>query len=90
MSRTYYPVEKGVPIPAAGKPFRVRRRGNRRYPWHLMEPGDSFFVPCKKEEARLIQSGMHSGAKGARLTVTTRKLPGGIRCWRLPEETSND
>jgi len=66
---TQFLIERGVPIPEC-----KRGRGPQRvYPYHLMQIGDSFFVPNKKTIGVSIP-----GKK-----FTSRAVDGGVRVWRI-------
>lgn len=62
-------IDKGVPIP----PLLPQR-----FPFHLMEIGDSFYVPGRA----LKGNSLYRGAARQGIRVTCRKVAGGIRCWR--------
>jgi hypothetical protein len=73
-------IEKGVPLPA-------NRRYNRKYPWRLMEVGDSFLVPCSQDELELVQCSVTScrawAAKVTGFKFTTSRTCLGLRVWRV-------
>jgi hypothetical protein len=73
-------VEEGVPIPEAAQ------RGTL-YPWEDMKIGSSFFIPGdpakvfnKVTTAANRRKSLHPGEN-----YTTRKVEGGVRCWRIEE-----
>lgn len=71
-----YKIESGVPMPE-----RVIRK---KYPYEQLEVGQSFFVPCKKDAAKMKQISIGSTAarhKPKRFTVSVVK--DGVRCWRI-------
>ena len=81
-------VEKGVPIP----PRRWRgggpRGGDPKYPWPLMEVGDSFFIPThSRDEAILMNLKIGSSAttymRKHGVKFTARSLDDGVRYWRV-------
>lgn len=69
-------VDKGIPAPERenGRPCK--------YPWRLMNVGDSFFVPGNA-------SGLHSTAKHCGIGIVTRveTVNGekGVRVWRIAD-----
>jgi hypothetical protein len=70
-------IEKNIPLP-----------GNHKYPWDKMNVGDSFFVPTEngKSESQHVQNvsgAAHKAAKKNGWKMTTRKVAGGARVWRL-------
>ncbi len=64
-------IDKGIPIPPPV--------ADRKYPLRTMEIGDSFFVLA----ADIHKTGLYNGARRAGIRVTVRKVPGGLRCWRV-------
>ena len=72
-----FEIDKGVEIPAK----RARRRN---YPFREMEVGDSFFVPTDKPAnvsasiCGCVRSSRYPGKR-----FTSRKVEGGVRCWRI-------
>jgi hypothetical protein len=72
-----FAIEKDVPVAAEA-------RGAPVYPFAAMEPGDSFLVP--DDSGRAPNTVRRSaGAWGTRhgMKMTVRKVPGGLRVWRL-------
>lgn len=69
-----YKIEKGVPIPKLHKGSRPYK-----YPFGVMEVGDSFaFTP--EEEAKVrAAAGNQTRSHGTRYTVSVSHL----RCWRI-------
>lgn len=71
-------IDYDVPIPSDG-----RHTGSRRslYPFDDMEVGDSFFRkgPYDRMQANIL--GCASRRKPKKFT--TRRVTGGIRCWRI-------
>lgn len=71
-------IDKDVPMPKA--------KAKLKYPFNEMNVGDSFEVPCTKEESKAMQiklassSGMYGRKYGAKFT--TRQSENGIRIWR--------
>lgn len=71
-----YEVEKNVPIP--------ERSGGRipKYPWNEMDIGDSFLV-----EDLTAYNALMSGAGQRKIrngeVYTIRKVPEGVRVWRI-------
>ena len=76
-------IENGVPMPPP------RTRANL-YPFLDMMPSQSFLVPCKPDEQKRLASRLSSAAwsfslkesKG-KFKFVTRRVEGGVRCWRL-------
>ena len=72
-------IEKNIPI--------KQRVKNSRYPFDIMELGDSFFVPVGNEHrtaavgARLRTCAYAHGKR--RGMFSFRKVDGGLRCWRV-------
>lgn len=71
----YYPVEKGIPI-LAGR--------LRTYPFHIMKPGDSFFVPARKYTV-LWQSVNKANRDAGKQFYFTR-VGDGYRCWCVEKQ----
>jgi hypothetical protein len=83
-------IDKGVPIPSAGRGSGAPRM----YPWHEMEPGDSFFVPGAKRDYNDKRPGVDRqfgiaigkklipGSKWATRAVTENGI-NGVRVWRV-------
>ena len=67
-----YKIEKNIPEPA--------RTDNSKYPFLIMEIGDSFFHPgeSQKLSGAANQCFRRTGRK-----FTVRKVVGGARCWRI-------
>ena len=80
-------IDKGVKIPPEGE-------SRMRYPFKLMKPGDSFFIPVTSEcvNTRKLRAAVSSAAlrylrkKHAKFTIRTVNEDGhtGVRCWMLP------
>ena len=73
-----FPVESGVPMP--------KEKGRYcKYPWRVMEVGDSFFVPgapdldLKLHRVRALVSYQHSKHPEY---FEVRVVDGGVRVWR--------
>jgi hypothetical protein len=67
-------IDKGVPLPPD-------MRGSGKYPWRIMEPGDSFFVPgadARKFSAQVTRMKEVTGRD-----FTSRPVEGGVRVWRV-------
>ena len=71
-------IEAGVPMPGDGR---------RRYPFHEMEVGDSFFVPHADKSGRDLSTRVSNAAvKWGKIhdcKFTIRQVDGGARCWRV-------
>jgi len=74
-----YPIEKNIPIPIGG--LKV----STEYPLSEMEEGDSFFVPSEPERSKKIQQSIMTYVHRNMFAkkFTTRRIPGGIRIWRV-------
>lgn len=74
-------IEKGIPLPTPS-------RGNgpsSKYPWGLMEIGDSFFVAVTEKTKRgKVQSRLGQVGRGGQfgIKVATRQVDNGVRVWR--------
>lgn len=68
-------IEKGIPIPP-----RPSGEANAKYPWRIMEIGDSFFIATTTPN----QFYARASEKGRRYSrcFTCRKVDGGVRIWR--------
>ena len=72
-------VQKDVPLP----PCKPRGRNGHsvpRYPWNMMQVGDSFLFPLH------IGRGGHAAAANASTEYrkfVCRKVDDGYRCWRI-------
>jgi hypothetical protein len=62
-------IEKGIPLP----PQKFGRGAPRKYPFHVMQVGDSVYVPGTK---------CPSPGACAKGKFATRKVDGGYRVWR--------
>ena len=70
-------VEKGVPLPP-------EKRGRpTRYPWDEMNVGDSFLYSKRHAMSRHASSAASSAGRSRGWTFTTRKVPEGVRIWRI-------
>jgi hypothetical protein len=68
-------IEKGVPLNGDAR---------CRYPWREMEVGDSFFVAAKNPQAaQAVQVSICGSAARQDGKYTTRRVDGGVRCWRV-------
>lgn len=68
-------IEKNVPIPKV----------TRRYPFSLMEVGDSVYIPCEANEAAKQVSQRITGSMSMLRPrkFTRRSDVGGVRVWRV-------
>lgn len=77
-----YEIEKNVPIPP-----EARRTRQSKYPLRSMAAGDSFMIPlpvdAPKESYARAQQSVQSYASRWKIKVTTRKVEGGVRVWRM-------
>ena len=68
-----YKIEDGVPIPAL-------RTAQAKYPWRLLEVGQSFFVPDKT--GRQLSTACVAARKSTGFQFAVRTVDGGCRIWR--------
>lgn len=71
-------IEKDIPLPvsrAVGRP-----RGSK-YPVVHMQVGDSFVVPGRSQKQ--VSAAVRTEAKKHGVKLSTRKLDGGVRVWRV-------
>lgn len=68
-------IDKGIdiPNPQKGRPGK--------YPWKLLEPGDSFVIKSKR--AKNYRGGVYAHALRYGIKVKTRLEKGGVRVWRV-------
>lgn len=74
-------VEANIPIPVGDN------RGIRKYPWRLMNIGDSFLVLAdegvsKTQLMNRLSSTKQSVCKKSTLKYVMRSVDGGVRVWR--------
>lgn len=67
-------VEKGIPIPPKGN------NKASKYPYALLEVGDSFFV--KDKNATKFSASAYIQARKLGIKITVRNDKGGVRVWR--------
>jgi len=67
-------IEKGIPAPA-------KETIRRKYPFHMMEIGDSFFVPGR--ERTQMCSSIANAKKTTGFLFTSHSVNGGVRVWRI-------
>ena len=82
-------IEKGVEMPPKATP----KIGRSKYPWAVMEVGDSFFSPLNGDPNRLVGMRLYSSAfkwaaldgngKKFKTRFVTEKCGEGIRVWRV-------
>jgi len=87
MSRSFLPVEKGIPIPPLKRGGRPRGSKQVNFPWREMEVGDSFLIPGRTHlhNATPRRSAVAAGkaVKGIEeRSYTSRLMPEGVRVWR--------
>jgi hypothetical protein len=74
------PIEKGIELP----PIKPGKRN--KYPFRYMEIGDSFLVPCPKEQMNRIQQSLAQCWRKDRFPnkkFASRCVADGVRCWRV-------
>jgi hypothetical protein len=74
-----FKVDDDVPIPA---PTWHSRR-EPKYPFATMKVGQSFFASGDKEVRRVSAAASRYAREHEGVAFTTRKIRGGIRCWRI-------
>lgn len=82
MSDEVFKIEKEVPIPP--KPPKTKSGGRpRKYPFLLMEIGDSFSIPAEKIAA--VSMAAYNCSKKYGRKFSTRRGEDGVsaRCWRV-------
>lgn len=76
-----YKIEKGITIPAGS---RGNGGGLVKYPFLLMEIGDSFLVPVSgTSNVKVMRSLNTRGTQFKPKKFQTRVVKGGIRVWRV-------
>lgn len=72
-----FKIEKGIPMPSGVK-------GNPVYPWHSMEPGDSFVVETAAERSRAVKMSLDYARTHDGVRFMSRVQPDGkYRIWRV-------
>ena len=73
-------VETGIPLPVDGK-------GRPRvYPWGKMNVGDCFLIECKHTNIKKLNTAKSAAfvyGKRHQMKFATRKVPEGLRIWRV-------
>lgn len=70
-------IDKNVPLPQS------TRRGSSRYPWALLEVGDSFLVVGVGAKSMPSQATIQGRLLGRKFSTSARNQNGGIRVWRI-------
>ena len=73
-------IDRGMPL------IPVIIKGKRKYPFPLMEVGDSFLVACDRDRRKSIIVSVLGCARADRMKgkkFTCRKVENGVRCWRI-------
>lgn len=74
-----YKIEKSVPVTPRKLP-----RNKCKYPFPLMEPGDSFFVAMDSGvNLNSMRSSAHQYGHKHGWGIQTRVVEGGVRIWRV-------
>ena len=78
-----YKIEAGVPVHEWRRPRAKEEPGQRvAYPFHDMQPGDSFEAPLFDKDRIAIAARAHGRRNGRRFT--TRRTGWNLcRCWRI-------
>lgn len=72
-----FDLEKNIPLP------KISRAGhNSKYPFSIMEVGDSFFVPEKTAKA-FTSTVAAAGKRLGDRRFACRTVEGGVRVWRI-------
>ena len=73
-----FKIEKNIPTPVEG--FY-----DHKYPFHGMDVGDSFFIPCTLEEKNRTKRNVMAAGRVDRTNkfFRTATVDGGIRVWRV-------
>jgi hypothetical protein len=72
-----FEIQKGLPVPTT-------RKTGRSYPFAQMAVGDSFLVPDAKRSCPIGTNAINFTKKHQPTwKFTTRKLPEGVRVWRI-------
>ena len=70
-------IDRGVPMPTRAG------HGPQKYPWHLMEVGDSFAFPAGHVPNHAYASARQASKNYAPKTFKAARAPDGLmRCWR--------
>lgn len=73
-----YAVDKRIPLPGDSG-----IRGRTKYPFAMMEIGDSFFVPRVNVKRNTIDSAKRKAQLNLGRKFTLRTYPDGVRIWRV-------
>lgn len=73
-------IDKNIPLPAGGGKHSGPKR---KYPFHDMAVGDSFFVPGKRTTDLSPSVTQFRNKYAPESMFTTRAEPGGVRVWRI-------
>lgn len=74
-----YRIENNVPIPKPGQ-------GRAKYPWAVLEIGQSFIVPCEEWEREQTMNSLTScrnNAQRGNKRFALRNVKDGVRVWRV-------
>jgi hypothetical protein len=71
-----FKIEKKIPITRTVTPGAPAK-----YPWRVMQVGDSFFVPNIKSPT--LAGSSNAAAKRLNMKFTVRAVEGGVRVWRV-------
>lgn len=73
-------IEKGIPVPTHNARFA------KQYPFDQMEIGDSFLVPMPANKSpSSIYSALSQAKKRLKINLTSSRVEGGLRVWRIAE-----
>ena len=68
-------IEKNIPV--------SQQKRAPKYPFHLMENGDSFIVPIKGGEVKKVSTSLYNAARMANVRITTRTGTDHVRVWKI-------
>ena len=80
MKTPEFEVENGIPVSR-----QIRPPYGSKYPFAGLKPGQSFFVPGGRA-APIASAASEAGVRTDH-RYTVRTVDGGVRVWRLPDET---
>ena len=76
-----FKIEKSIPLPE-------RKTRPMKYPFKSMDEGDSFFVPLADGQSpSSVYASISTAKNRLKINLTTAREDGGIRVWRIPQES---
>lgn len=76
MKMSEFKIEKNIPVPC-----NKSKRGGYKYPFNIMEVGDSFLV--ENRTMKKMSSIVHYAQKSTGFKFMSRSGDGGVRVWRI-------